>query len=67
MKHYITVTQNGKQILGSWFTIVINSKLSYLGATRIRQEFKRMEKRIEQEKPISPFLNNGNISIHYNK
>jgi hypothetical protein len=67
MKHYITVTQNGKQILGSWFTTVINSKLNYLGATRIRQEFKIMEKRIEQEKPLRPFLNNGNISIHYSK
>lgn len=65
MKHYITVTQNDKQILGSDFTKIINSNLVYLGATRIRKEFKAMQQRIDNLKDIKPFLNNGGISIHY--
>lgn len=67
MKHYITVCQNDKQILGSDFTIVINSKLTYLGANRILKEFARMQQRIDNLKHIKPFLNTTNISIHYNR
>ena len=67
MRHYIITTQNGKQILGSDFTIVINSKLSYLGATKIREQFKRLENRIENLKAIKPFLNNGGICFEYIK
>lgn len=67
MKHYITVRQNDKQILGSDFTKVINSDLTYLGANRIRKEFAAMQKRIDNLKDIKTFLNNDNITIHYDR
>ena len=64
-KHYITLYQNGKQLLGSDFTIIINSNLNYLGASTIRKYFKQMENRIESLKTIKPFLNNGGLTFHY--
>lgn len=67
MKHYITVYQNGKQLLGSDFTIVINSNKPYLGATKIRNEFRNMQNRIDNLKAIKPFLNSGTIQIHYER
>lgn len=66
-KHYITLYQNGKQLLGSDFTIVINSKLNYLGASEIRKRFKQMEDRIESLKNIKTYLNNGGLTIHYER
>lgn len=65
MKHYITVRQNGKQLLGSDFTAIVHSELGYLGASRIRKEFARMQERIDNLKGIKPYLNDGNITIHY--
>jgi hypothetical protein len=67
MKHYITVYQNEKQLLGSDFNIIINSDKPYLGATKIRNEFRNMENRIETLKTIKPYLNNGKIEIHYQR
>jgi hypothetical protein len=64
-KHCITLYQNGNKLLGSDFSIVINSKLNYLGANTIRKYFKQMEARIESLKNIKPFLNNGGLTIHY--
>lgn len=66
-KHYITLYQNGKQLLGSDFTIVVNSNTSYLGANTIRKYFKQMENRIESLKNIKPYLNEGGLTIHYEK
>jgi hypothetical protein len=67
MKHYITVYQNEKQLLGSDFTIVINSDKTYLGATKIRNEFRNMQNRIDSLKTIKPYLNSGKIEIHYER
>lgn len=64
-RHYITLYQNGNQLLGSDFTIVINSKRNYLGANTIRKYFQQMETRIESLKKIKSFLNNGGLTIHY--
>jgi hypothetical protein len=67
MKHYITVRQNDKQLIGSDFTIIINSNLNYLGAGNIRKYFEAMQKRIDNLKTIKPFLNNGGLTIHYER
>ena len=67
MKHYITVRQNDKQLIGFDFTIVINSNLNYLGAGNIRRHFEAMQKRIDNLKTIKPFLNNGGLTIHYER
>ncbi len=67
MKHFITVYQNGKQLLGSDFTIVVNSDKCYLGATKIRNEFRNMQNRIEKLKVIKPYLNSGKIEIKYER
>lgn len=63
MKKYIETWHNGKQLLGSDFTLVINNNL---GATAIKNRIEQMEKRIELLKNIKPFLKVGTIEIKVN-
>jgi hypothetical protein len=65
MKHYIETHQNGKQLLGSDFTLVFNDFRAYPGATIVRNRIAQLEKRIESLKPIKPYLNTGKIEFHY--
>jgi hypothetical protein len=65
MKHYIETHQNGKQLLGTDFTLVFNDSRSYPGATIVRNRIAQLEKRIDSLKGIKPFLNTGKIEFHY--
>jgi hypothetical protein len=63
MKKYIETYHNGKQLLGSDFTLVINNNL---GAKAIKNRIEQMGKRIELLKNIKPFLKSGTIEIKVN-
>lgn len=63
MRKYIETWHNGSQLLGSDYTIVINSNL---GKKAVQNRINQLVKRIEQLKSIKPFLKIGTIEIKVN-